>query len=100
VRLEGSSSELVLYLKHAERGPIPAHKLFRLCARAKNADKARSEYQKDWRACGRMEFAESVAHLTKAAQDFPEFYEALYHIGVAQTSRAIGKRRCPRFKRP
>jgi len=87
VRLEGSSSELVLYLNTPSAAQSPRTNYSVSVRELRMPDKARSEYQKGLACLRKNEFAESVAHLTKAAQDFPEFYEALYHIGVAQTKQ-------------
>jgi tetratricopeptide (TPR) repeat protein len=34
----------------------------------------------------KKDLAGSVSHLTKAAEAFPDYYEAHYHVGVAETS--------------
>jgi len=47
---------------------------------------------------GQNDLAGSVSHFTKAAQAFPNYYEAFYHIGVAETRRGGWKKRCRLFK--
>src|SRR6266481_1822105 len=86
-QLDGSSSPLVLYLNP----PKPAQSKwngYTVSARElKIPDKARKEYVKGLGSLGKNDLAESVSHFTKAAQAFPEDYEAFYHIGVAETRR-------------
>ena len=87
VRLDGSSSELVIHLNAPSVAQPPRASYAVSVRELKISGKARSEYAKGLASLQKNEFAESVAHLTKAAQDFPKFYEALYHIGVAQTKQ-------------
>src|SRR6266436_8716739 len=86
-QLDGSSSPLVLYLNP----PKPAQSKwngYTVSARElKIPDKARKEYVKGLGSLGKNDFAGSVSHFSKAAQAFPDYYEAFYHIGVAETRR-------------
>lgn len=47
--------------------------------------KAREEYQRGIASLIKQDAAASVAHLNKAIQIFPGYYEAYYHVGVAET---------------
>ena len=48
--------------------------------------KARSEYEKGVVSLAKKDRTGSLSHFTKAAQAFPEFYEAYYQMGVVETS--------------
>jgi len=87
VELDGPSSEIALYLNAPSAVPSPRTSYSVSVRELRVSGKARSEYQKGLASLRKNEFAESVMHLAKAAQDSPEFYEAFYHIGVAQTKQ-------------
>src|SRR5258708_28378997 len=48
---------------------------------------------------GKNDFAGSVSHFSKAAQAFPDYYEAFYHIGVAETRRGRLEEALPAFQK-
>jgi tetratricopeptide (TPR) repeat protein len=48
--------------------------------------KARREFEKGLGRLLKRDPAGSVSHFTKAAQAFPDYYEAYYHVGVAEMS--------------
>jgi superkiller protein 3 len=62
-------------------------------------DKARKEYIKGLGSMGKNDFAGSVSHFSKAAQAFPDYYEAFYHIGVAETRRGRLEEALPAFQK-
>jgi tetratricopeptide (TPR) repeat protein len=85
-RLDGSSSQLVLYL-NSSNIPEKARNRYTVSARElRIPGKARGEYVKGLGSLAKKDFAGSVSHFTKAAQAFPEYYEAYYHVGVAETT--------------
>jgi Tfp pilus assembly protein PilF len=47
-------------------------------------DKARQEYQRGVACLVKQNTADSIPHLKKATQLFPGYYEAYYHLGVAE----------------
>jgi tetratricopeptide (TPR) repeat protein len=82
--LDGSSSKLVLYLNSSSpaqpaRNSVSAREL-------KIPWKARNEFEKGVARLAKKDRAESLSHFAKAAQAFPEFYEAYYQMGVVETS--------------
>jgi tetratricopeptide (TPR) repeat protein len=86
-RLDGHSSKLVLYLNspatHTERNN------YLVSARELGiSGKARNEYGKGLSSLAKNDLSGSVEHFTKAVKAFPEYYEAYYHIGVAQTRQS------------
>src|SRR5260370_10041285 len=48
---------------------------------------------------GKNDFAGSVSHFSKAAQAFPDYYEAFYRIGVAETRRGRLEEALPAFQK-
>lgn len=84
VQLDGSSSKLVLYLKsttpmqvHLGRDLISVREL-------KIPGKARKEYQKGLQSLEKNDLNKSLEYFTKAAIAFSGYYEAQYHMGVAE----------------
>jgi tetratricopeptide (TPR) repeat protein len=84
-RLDGSSSELVLYLKSSSvpRTPLDAYAVS--VRELKIPSKARREYEKGLGGLAKKDIAGSLMHFTKAFEAFPDYYEAYYHVGVAET---------------
>jgi len=84
-QLDGSSSGLVLYLKSSNMPQIPRDS-YTISARGlKIPGKAQHEYEKGLGSLAKQDIAGSLSHFTKAVQTFPDFYEAYYHMGVAET---------------
>ena len=84
-RLDGASSKLVLYL-NAPNPVQNGRNSYTVSARElRIPEKARHEYGKGLDSLTKKDLAGSVNHFMKAAQVFPEYYEAYYHIGVAET---------------
>jgi tetratricopeptide (TPR) repeat protein len=98
-RLDGSSSKLVLYL-NAPSAAQSERNSYTISARElKISGKARHEYAKGLETLAKREYAESVSHFMKAAQAFPEYYEAFYHIGVARTRQGQLDEAMPAFQK-
>jgi tetratricopeptide (TPR) repeat protein len=85
-RLDGSSSKLVLYLNSSNTAPKEQNSYTVSARELRIPGKARHEYEKGLGSLAKKDFPESVSHFTKAAQAFPEYYEAYYHAGVAETT--------------
>jgi Tfp pilus assembly protein PilF len=78
------SSEVVVYLRPLRTMQKRGNGLTVSVRELKIPGKARDEYQKGLQLLGRNDPAGSLSHFTKAIQLFPEFYEAIYHKGVAE----------------
>ena len=84
-QLDGSSSELVLYLKSSSV-PQPPRVSYAVSVRElKIPNKARREYEKGLGSLAKKDLAGSLIHFTKASDAFPDYYEAYYHVGVVET---------------
>ena len=83
--LDGSSSELVVYLTSSNMPQTPRNSYMISARELKIPTKARHEYEKGLGSLAKEDLAASVNHFTKAAQAFPDYYESYYHIGVAET---------------
>lgn len=84
--LEGSSSELVLYVKPSSVPHSPGNSYTVSTRELKIPDKARGEYKKGLGSLKRRDLAGSQSHFTKAVRAFPDYYEAFYRLGLAETS--------------
>jgi tetratricopeptide (TPR) repeat protein len=85
-RLDGASSNLVLYLNSSNPEQSGRNK-YTVSARALMIPgKARAEYEKGLASMVKKDFAASLSHFTKAARLFPEYYEAYYQAGVVETN--------------
>jgi tetratricopeptide (TPR) repeat protein len=85
-RLDGSTSPLVLYLNSTTTGKIEQSNYTVSARELRIPGKARHEYEKGLGSLAKKDFPGSLSHFTKAAQAFPEYYEAYYHAGVAETT--------------
>jgi tetratricopeptide (TPR) repeat protein len=98
-RLDGASSKLVLYLD----SPATAHTArssYTVSVRElKIPGKARNEYAKGLGSLAKQDLAGSAEHFMKAAQAFPEYYEAFYHIGVVKTKEGLLGEALPAFQK-
>jgi Flp pilus assembly protein TadD len=83
-QLEGPVLKLVLYLTPVKWSPAHQNKYTVSVHDLKIASKARDEYQKGMECLAKNDFAGSVNHFTKAVKAFPEFYEALSQLGMAE----------------
>jgi tetratricopeptide (TPR) repeat protein len=84
-QLDGSSSKLVLFLKSSNMPQTPRDSYTVSARELKIPGKARREYEKGLGSLAKQDLAGSLSHFTKAAQEFPDYYEAYYHVGVAET---------------
>ena len=87
-RLDGASSNLVLYLNSSNpeqsgrnKYTVPARELM-------IPGKARGEFEKGLKTLAKRDLSASLSHFRKAVQAFPEYYEAYYHVGVVETDLA------------
>jgi tetratricopeptide (TPR) repeat protein len=88
--LDGSAPKLVLYLKPASRGPVSRDRYTVSTRELKIPWKAQHEFEKGVGSLAKRDFMGSASHFAKAAEAFPEYYEAYYHLGVAETG--LGRR--------
>src|SRR6266478_5420173 len=98
-QLDGSSSPLVLYLNPPNATQSKRNSYTVSARELKIPDCARKEYIKGLRSMGQNDLAGSLRHFTKAAQAFPNYYEAFYHIGVAETRRGRLEEALPAFQK-
>jgi tetratricopeptide (TPR) repeat protein len=84
-QLDGSSSELVVYLTSSSMPQTPRDSHMISARELKIPGKARHEYEKGLGSLAKQDLTGSVSHFTKAAQAFPDYYESYYHMGVAET---------------
>jgi tetratricopeptide (TPR) repeat protein len=82
-RLDGPSANLVVYLK-SRSGPIPRSRYAVSVRELKIPGKAQDEFQTGLRKLAKNDPAGSLTHFTKAIQVFPGYFEAYYHLGVAE----------------
>ena len=85
-QLDGSSSKLVLYLKSSNLGQTGRISYAVSARELKIPGKARGEYEKGLGSLAKKDLTGSLKHFTKAAQRFPDYYEAYYHMGVVETT--------------
>jgi tetratricopeptide (TPR) repeat protein len=83
-QLEGPSLKLVLYLTPAKWSPARQNEYTVSVHDLKIPDKAREEYQKGMERLAKGDYSGSVNHFAKAIKVFPEYYEALSHLGIAE----------------
>src|SRR5258708_15203819 len=98
-QLDGAASSLVLYLNSPKTAQSERNSYTVSARELKIPDKARKEYIKGLGSFGKNDFAGSVSHFSKAAQAFPDYYEAFYHIGVAETRRGRLEEALPAFQK-
>jgi len=83
---DGASSQLVLYVKSSSVPQTPRDSYSVSARELRIPGKARREFEKGLGRLLKRDPAGSVSHFTKAAQAFPDYYEAYYHVGVAEMS--------------
>jgi len=98
-QLDGSSSPLVLYLNPPNTTQSKRNSYTVSARELKIPDRARKEYINGLRSMRQNDLAGSVNHFTQAAQAFPDYYEAFYHIGVAETRRGRLEEALPAFQK-
>jgi tetratricopeptide (TPR) repeat protein len=98
-QLDGAPSKLVLYLNSPTTAQTGRNSYMISARELRIPDKARHEYAKGLGSLEKNNLADSVSHLTKATQVFPEYYEAYYHIGVAETRQGRLDEALPAFQK-
>jgi tetratricopeptide (TPR) repeat protein len=83
-QLDGSTAKLVLYLKPTTTAPIPRDRYSVSTRELKIPGKAQHEFEKGMGSLAKKDLAGGVSHFAKAVEAFPEYYEAYYHMGVAE----------------
>jgi tetratricopeptide (TPR) repeat protein len=83
-QLAGPSLKLTLYLTPVKWIQALKNKYTVSARDLKMSGKARDEYQKGLECLAKNDSAGSVNHFTKAIKAFPEYYEALSHLGMAE----------------
>jgi tetratricopeptide (TPR) repeat protein len=84
-QLDGSAPKLVLYLKPASTAPVSRDRYTVSARELRIPGKAQHEFEKGVGSLAKRDFTGSVSHFARAAEAFPEYYEAYYHLGVAET---------------
>jgi tetratricopeptide (TPR) repeat protein len=84
-QLDGSTSNLVLYLKSSNLAQTEQNRYTVSARELMIPGKAQHEYEKGLGSLAKKDLPASLSHFTKAVQTFPDFYEAYYHLGVAET---------------
>jgi tetratricopeptide (TPR) repeat protein len=82
-QLDGPSSKLVMYLR-SKSGAIRQSDYTVSVRELKIPGKARNELQKGLERLTKNDPAGSLSHFTKATQAFPGYFEAYYHMGMAE----------------
>jgi tetratricopeptide (TPR) repeat protein len=83
-QLEGPPLKLVLYLTPVKWSPARQNKYTVSVRDLKIPDKAREDYQKGMERLAKDDYTGSVNHFAKAIKVFPEYYEALSQLGIAE----------------
>ena len=83
-QIEGRFLKLVLYLTPVKWSQAHQNKYIVSVRDLKIPGKARGEYQKGMECLAKNDSAGSVNHFTKAIKAFPEYYEALSQLGMAE----------------
>jgi tetratricopeptide (TPR) repeat protein len=83
-QLEGPSLKLALYLTPVKWSPAHPNRYTVSVRALKIPFKAREEYQKGMECLAKHDSAGGVNHFTTAIKAFPEYYEALSQLGVAE----------------
>src|SRR5882762_4860413 len=83
-QLEGASLKLIIYLTPVKWSPVRNNKYTVSVRDLKIPDKAREEFIKGMERLARDDSAGGVNHFTKAIKAFPEYYEALSQLGIAE----------------
>ena len=81
--INGFPSDVSLHLKPVHPGQLQETGSLVSVRQLKIPEKAREEYDRGIASLLKQDAAASLAHLNKAVQSFPGYYEAYYHMGVA-----------------
>lgn len=77
-------AEVTLYLNSSDAPPRGADPYVVSAHELKVPQKAQDEYYRGLDLLAKKDFAGSLTHFNKAASDYPDYYEAIYHIGLAE----------------
>ena len=92
-------AEVTLYLNSSKAPPRGENPYVVSTHELQIPQKAQNEYSRGLDLMAKKDFAGSLAHFSKAAADYPDYYEAIYHVGLlelrAQSSRQ-GRRKFPK----
>jgi tetratricopeptide (TPR) repeat protein len=83
-QLDGPSTKLVMYLKSSGLSQAQKSQYMVSVRELKIPGKAQSEFQKGLERLAKNDPAGSMSHFIKAVRAFPGYYEAYYHLGVAE----------------
>ena len=77
-------TEITLYLSASSDPPRGENAYAVSLRELRIPSKAQNEYERGLDLVAKSDFAGSIAHFNKAAAVYPDYYEAFYHIGVAE----------------
>jgi len=77
-------TEVTLYLNSSSPLPRGENRYVVSAHELKIPEKAKNEYDRGLDLMVKKDFTGSLAHFSKAAADYPDYYEADYQIGVAE----------------
>lgn len=83
-QLDGPSSKLVVYLRSASVSQRQKEAYTVSVRELKIPSKAQREFQNGLERLRKNDPAGSLSHFTKATQVFPGYFEAYYHMGIAE----------------
>jgi tetratricopeptide (TPR) repeat protein len=84
-QFDGSSTKLMLYLEPSNVPQTRRNSYAVSTRELKIPDSARNEFEKGLGRLAKKDLGESLSHFAKATQKYPDYYEAFYHMGVAET---------------
>ena len=76
--------EITLYLNPSNAPPRGANPYVVSAHELKIPEKAQDEYYRGLDLMAKKDFTGSLSHFSKAAAVYPDYYEAIYHIGLAE----------------
>lgn len=77
-------ADVTLYLNFSKAPPRGADPYVVSARELKIPEKAQNEYYRGLDLMAKKDFAGSLAHFSKAAADYPDYYEAIFHAGLAE----------------
>ena len=86
VQLDGPSVKLELRLISSQSSQTLRNAYTVSVRELRIPDKAKAEYRKGLESLAKRDLPASLNHFTKAAQVFPDYYEAFYHQGLIETN--------------
>jgi tetratricopeptide (TPR) repeat protein len=86
VQLDGPLAKVELHLISSQPSQTLRNTYTVSARELRIPDKAKAEYSKGLESLAKRDFPASFSHFTRAAQVFPDYYEAFYHQGVVETN--------------